>query len=66
MIEDIDGLWFGPREEMTPTSDEIIGIEVVNALTGNQTTAIITTIVAALVIPPCSSGSPGAVLRSAS
>ena len=50
MVEDIDGLWFGPRGEMTPTSGEIVGIEVASALTGNQTTAIITTIVAALVI----------------
>ena len=50
MVDDIDGLWFGPREEMTPTSGEIVGVEVANALTVNQTTAIITTIVAALVI----------------
>ena len=50
MVDDIDGLWFGPREEMTPTSGEIVGIEVANALTGNQTTSLITTIVAALVI----------------
>ena len=50
MVDDIDGLWFGPREEMTPTSGEIIGVEVADALTGNQTTAIITTIAAAVVI----------------
>ena len=50
MVDDIDGLWFGPRDEMTPTSGEIVGIEVANALTGNQTTGIIITIIAALVI----------------
>ena len=43
-------LWFGPWEELTPTSGEIVGIEVANALTGNQTTGIIITIIAALVI----------------
>ncbi len=50
MVDDIDGLWFGPQEELTPTSGEIVGIEVANALTGNQTTGIIITIIAALVI----------------
>ena len=50
MVDDIDGLWFGPQEELTPTSGEIVGIEVANALTSNQTTGIIITIIAALVI----------------
>ena len=34
MVDDIDGLWFGPREEMTPTSGEIIGIEVARGRPG--------------------------------
>ena len=50
MIDDIEGLWFGREEELTPTSGEVVGIEVVNAMTDSQTASITTTIVAALVI----------------
>jgi len=50
MVADIDGLWFGPSEQLTATSGEIVGIEVVTAMTDSQTESIMTTILAALVI----------------
>ena len=50
MVEDIQGLWFGAEEEFTPTSSDIVGLEVVNAMTASQTASIATTILAALVV----------------
>ena len=50
MVNDIRGLWFGKEEEITATSDEVIGLEVVNAMTESQTASIATTILAALII----------------
>ena len=44
------GLWFGRDEELTATSGEIISLEVVNTMTSSQTTSIITTVLAALII----------------
>ena len=50
MVDDIQGLWFGKGEEITVTSDEVVGLEVVNAMTESQTASITTTILAALII----------------
>ena len=50
MIADVEGLWFGDDEEMTPTSSEVVALEVVGAMTDSQTASIISTILAALVI----------------
>ena len=50
MLEDLYGLWFGRDEELTATSGEIISLEVVNTMTSSQTTSIITTVLAALII----------------
>ena len=50
MVADVEGLWFGDDEEMTPTSDEIVGLEVVVAMTDSQTASIVATILAALII----------------
>ena len=50
MVDDIQGLWFGKEEEITSASDEVVGLEVVNAMTGSQTASITTTILAALII----------------
>ena len=50
MVRDVEGLWFGPDEQVTATSGEVIGLEVVTAMTDSQTTSIMTTILAALVI----------------
>ncbi len=50
MVADIEGLWFGSDEEITATSSEIIGLEVVDAMTSSQTAAIATTVLAAFAI----------------
>ncbi len=50
MVADIEGLWFGNDEEITATSSEIIGLEVVDAMTSSQTAAIATTVLAAFAI----------------
>ena len=50
MVEDIYGLWFGDDEEVTPTSSQIVGLEVVNAMKSSQTTSIAMTVLAALII----------------
>ena len=50
MVDDLDGLWFGDDEAFTPTSGEIVALEVVYAMTESQIASIITTILAALVI----------------
>ena len=50
MVEDIYGLWFGDDEEITPTSGQIVGLEVVNAMKSSQTASIVTTVLAALII----------------
>ncbi len=50
MVADIEGLWFGRDEEITATSSEIIGLEVVDAMTSSQTAAIATTVLAAFAI----------------
>ena len=50
MVDDIEALWFGDDDEITATSGEIIGLEVVAAMTDSQTAAIATTVIAALVI----------------
>ena len=50
MIEDIEGLWFGDRDQLTATSADIIGVEVTTAMTDSQTTSIIATIVAAVIV----------------
>ena len=50
MVADIEGLWFGRDEEIVATSNEIVGLEVVDAMTSSQTAAIATTVIAALII----------------
>ncbi len=50
MVEDIQGLWFGDEREITTTSDEVVGLEIVTAMTDSQTVSIIMTILAALII----------------
>ena len=50
MVADVEGLWFGNDEEMTPTSGEIVGLEVVGAMTDSQTSSILATVMAALII----------------
>ena len=50
MVEDIQGLWFGDEREVTATSVEVVGLEVVTAMTDSQTVSIIMTILATLII----------------
>ena len=50
MVDDVKALWFGDDSELTPTSGDVLGIEVVNTMTNNQTTSILGTILAALAI----------------
>ena len=50
MLEDVYGLWFGRDEELTATSHEIIGLEVVDVMTKSQTASIVTTVLSALII----------------
>ncbi|MEO1063376.1 MAG: MMPL family transporter [Actinomycetota bacterium] len=50
MVDDIEGLWYGDDDEVTTTSGDITGLVVTDAMTDSQTTAIATTILAALVV----------------
>ncbi len=50
LIDDLDGLWFGDRDQLTATSGEVVALEVTSAMTEGQTTSIGITIVAALIV----------------
>ncbi len=50
MVDDIDGLWFGPRDQIVATSGEIVGLEVTTAMTDSQSSSIAITMVAALIV----------------
>ena len=50
LFSDVDGLWFGEDDEITPLANEIISLEVTDSLTDSQGTSILLTIVAALVV----------------
>lgn len=50
LFDDVDGLWFGDDEEITPVAGEIISLEVTDSLTESQATSIALTIVGALVV----------------
>lgn len=50
LFADVDGLWFGDDEEITPIASEITSLEVTDSLTESQATSIALTIVAALVV----------------
>ncbi|MEM7326112.1 MAG: MMPL family transporter, partial [Actinomycetota bacterium] len=50
LVDDIEGLWFGDRDQVTVTSGEIIGLEVSDTMTSTQTTSIAITVLAALIV----------------
>jgi predicted RND superfamily exporter protein len=50
MVDDIEGLWFGPRDQIVATSGDIVALEVTTAMTDSQSTSIAITMVAALVV----------------
>ncbi len=50
MVDDIEGLWFGDRDQIVATSSEIVALEVTAAMTDSQSTSIAITMVAALIV----------------
>ena len=50
LVDDLEGLWFGDRNQITATSGDIISLEVTSAMTDGQTTSIIITLIAALIV----------------
>ena len=50
MLDDLNGLWFGERDEFTATSKSIVSLEIVDVIQESQSGAIVTTVAAALVI----------------
>ena len=50
LFNDVDALWFGEPEEITAIANEIIGIEVADSLTESQSTSIMLTVIAALIV----------------
>lgn len=50
LFADVDGLWFGNDEDITPIADEIIALEVTDSLTESQLISTLFTIVAAMVV----------------
>ena len=50
MVDDIEGLWFGDRDQITATSGDITALEVTGAITDGQTTSIVITLLAALIV----------------
>ncbi len=50
MVEDLEGLWFGDRDQITATSGDITAVEISGAITDGQTTSIAITLLAALIV----------------
>ena len=50
LFRDVDGLWFGEDNEITPIANEIISIEVTDSLTSSQGTSIVLTTLAAVIV----------------
>ena len=50
LVDDLEGLWYGDREQITSTSGEIVSLEVTSAMTDGQTTSIVITMIAALIV----------------
>ena len=48
--QEIEGLWHGAGEDITATSEGIIGVTVMDSITDRQTESISTTVAAALVV----------------
>ncbi len=50
LIDDLEGLWYGDRDQITASSGDVVSLEVTGAMTDGQTTSIAITIVAALIV----------------
>ncbi|MEM7092582.1 MAG: MMPL family transporter [Actinomycetota bacterium] len=50
LVDDVEGLWYGDRDQVVEVSGEIVALEVTGAMTDGQTVSIAITIVAALIV----------------
>ncbi|MDW3178721.1 MAG: MMPL family transporter [Acidimicrobiia bacterium] len=50
MVDDLEGLWFGDRDQITATSGDITALEITSAMTDGQSTSIAITLLAALIV----------------
>ena len=50
LVDDIEGLWYGDRDQVVEVSGEIVALEVTSAMTEGQSVSIAITIVAALIV----------------
>lgn len=50
LVDDIEGLWYGDRDQVVEVSGEIIALEVTGAMTEGQSVSIAITIVTALIV----------------
>ena len=50
LVDDLEGLWYGDRDQITASSGDIVSLEVTGAMTDGQTTSIALTIIAALFV----------------
>ena len=50
LLDDLDDLWFGAEEEVQVTSTRIRSLEILESVADLQTAAILTTVVAALIV----------------
>ena len=50
MVDDLEGLWFGDRQQITATSGDITALEITAAMTDGQSTSIAITLLAALIV----------------
>ena len=50
LIDDLEGLWYGDRDQITASSGDVVSLEVTGAMTDGQTMSIAITIVAALIV----------------
>ncbi len=50
LVDDIEGLWFGDRDQIVVASAEVSNLEITESMTSSQTDSIVATILAALII----------------
>lgn len=50
MVDDIEGMWFGDRDQITITSGDVLSLVVTDAMAESQTAAIALTVIAALIV----------------
>ena len=50
LVDDVEGLWFGDRDQITLTSGDVLGLVVADAMSDSQTASIVITVAAALIV----------------